>query len=337
MHAIASGKIAQWLVALAMTSSVLNPPTDSLAPKALVGGSPAGQEDNFPHERKGGRLTPDMKTPLPVLIKRLEGRWKEVENGKDNWIGYTNDMYSIAARGDAAITPLIDFARSTTSDHARYGAILCLHLIGIERRIIGQHTEDFRNPRARQALLSLLSERSLQEPILRLLVRHPWPSDIPDLFKHLASDTPQAWAFVKALQRYGIRERPVHQEIPVATHALACPCKNNCDKKYATVVAALSKSLKSTLVVEPKLLQAEPLENQQASGKVLVPSISGGDVGSVLESLTGCTYASLGSQIEYYIEGKLIHLCSPATARKRWLDWYAIHRNDIKADIRRGP
>lgn len=51
-----------------------------------------------------------------------------------------------------------------------------------------------------------LIERS-QERVLVLLIRDPWPSDLPDLFTYLASDTPHAWASAKALDRYGIRGR----------------------------------------------------------------------------------------------------------------------------------
>jgi hypothetical protein len=54
----------------------------------------------------------DTNTPLPQLIKRLDSNWREIETGKGYWIGYTDDMYSIAAHGDEAIDPLLNFIKS---------------------------------------------------------------------------------------------------------------------------------------------------------------------------------------------------------------------------------
>ena len=50
----------------------------------------------------------DTSTSRPELIKRLEKPWKFVETFKAYWIGYTDDMYSIAAYKDNAIKPLTD-------------------------------------------------------------------------------------------------------------------------------------------------------------------------------------------------------------------------------------
>jgi hypothetical protein len=90
----------------------------------------------------------DTNTPLPQLISRLESNWRLVETGKGYWIGYTDDMYSIAAHGDAAIDPLVGFIKSAQSDKARYGALLSLHLIGIQSRITAG---SMRNSKARKS------------------------------------------------------------------------------------------------------------------------------------------------------------------------------------------
>jgi hypothetical protein len=247
-------------------------------------------------------------------------------------------MYSIAAHGDDAIAPLIALARTTTSDHAKYGAVLTLHLLGIERQIAGRFKEDFRNSRARDALLSLLADRSLQQQILLLLIRHPWPSDLPQLFVHLASATPHGWAFVKALQRYGIHDRPVHQELAQPVRTLECGCTFSYDQYYPTVVAALSKSLRGKLVVEPRLFEGEvAAQNWRTSRKVVGQGILGGGVGSVLGHFTEGGYTSLGERFDYFVEGDVIHLCSMATARKRWLNWYEGHRESIQADGPKHP
>ena len=79
-----------------------------------------------------------------LLIQRLEEDWREVETGKAYWIGYTKDMYSIAAHGDDAIYPLLSFIKKAKSNRAKYGAILSLHLIGIDRKIAGRFYEEFK-------------------------------------------------------------------------------------------------------------------------------------------------------------------------------------------------
>jgi len=324
---------AGWLRLAVVATSVILPPATSFAQRPFLDVPPSGRENVRAAEGGGINVALDTTTPLPVLVKRLEGNWREVETGKAYWIGYTDDMYSIAAHGDDAIAPLIALARTTTSDHAKHGVVLTLHLLGIERQIAGRFRENFRNPRARAALLSLLADRSLQQQILLLLIRHPWPSDLPQLFVHLASDTPNGWAFGKALQRYGIRDRPVHQEIAQQVRMLECGCTYSYDQYYPTVVAALSKSLRGKLIVEPRLFEGEvAVENWRTSRKVVGQGILGGGVGSVLEHFTAGGYTSLGERFDYYVEGDVIHLCSMATARKRWLDWYEKHRGSIQAD-----
>lgn len=125
---------AGWLRLAVVSVSVLLPPSTSFAQKPFLDVPPAGRENVRSAEGGGMKVTLDTTTPLPVLVKRLEGNWREVETGKAYWIGYTDDMYSIAAHGDDAIAPLIALARTTTSDHAKYGAVLTLHLLGIERQ-----------------------------------------------------------------------------------------------------------------------------------------------------------------------------------------------------------
>ena len=192
--------------------------------------------------------------------------------------------------------------------------------------------EEFRNAKARQALVSMLADRAVQEQVLLLLIRNPWPSDLPDIFKHLASDTPHAWTFVKALDRYGIRGAPVHQELPPAVGRLDCYAQFEGDDKFAPVVRALKRSLRGRLVVDADLQPTRTLE-RRASGT----GILGGGVASVLEGFTGCSYSDFGERIEYYTEGDEVHICSIGTARRRWLSWYEKHHSDIVADGPRNP
>lgn len=83
----------------------------------------------------------DSTTSLINLIDRLSGDWQFIETGKMYWIGYTNDMFSIAARGDSAIGPLVKVVETSSKLKERLGAIYTLHLIGIDRSIKGRGNE----------------------------------------------------------------------------------------------------------------------------------------------------------------------------------------------------
>ncbi|MDP2922163.1 MAG: hypothetical protein Q8O30_00375 [Candidatus Omnitrophota bacterium] len=261
----------------------------------------------------------DAKTPLPELIKRLEG-WQEAFTFKAYWIGYNDDMYSIAAHGEKAIPLLLDFIEKSKSEHDRYGAILTIHLIGIESHVAGRFHEEFKNEKARQALLSFLSKEDLQIQVLQLLMRDPWPSDVPQLLKILQGQTPNAWAFVKLLQRYEIDSAPVHQKLP--KDLAEVKLRENLDWKneeelFKKLVDAIKEVAGDRFIIEQGLLE-KYLKSQESSGHF------GKDfgLGGALDSLTGCSYVWLGNKLEYYYENGEIHLCSIETARQRWLDWY---------------
>jgi len=237
------------------------------------------------------------------------------------FIGYTDDMHSVAAHGDRAIVPLLEFIDPTDSRHAKYGAVLALHLIGIERRPARYGFEKFTNQKARKALLSLLSHRDLQVRLLRLLVRDPWPSDVPRLLTILRGDTPHSWAFIKALQRYHISDPPVHQRLPKALADLPCDGEWEMGKSehgyHETLVAALVQAADRRLSVERGLLRLDLWGDMRWTA-----CLAGSRFGSVLEWLTGCGHCYLGSKLEYYLEAGRVHVCSMSTARRRWIEWH---------------
>jgi hypothetical protein len=147
----------------------------------------------------------DTNTPLPQLISRLESNWRLVETGKGYWIGYTDDMYSIAAHGDAAIDPLVGFIKSAQSDKARYGALLSLHLIGIQSRITGRFHEEFKSQKVRNIFYELLNDERLRDKVVGLLARDPWPADLPHLFEVLVNiPDDKCRPLVNALFRYNL-------------------------------------------------------------------------------------------------------------------------------------
>ena len=154
-------------------------------------------------EGGGSVVEPDLATPLPELLKRLESNWSFKETGKAYWIGYTDDMYSIAARGEEIIPQIVEFANKTESTKAKFGAILSIHLIGIECKIAGRFIEEFKEEAARQALLSFLGDNDVAIRVMYLLARDPWESDLPTLFEHLSGDNRELnHTLVNALFRY---------------------------------------------------------------------------------------------------------------------------------------
>jgi hypothetical protein len=161
----------------------------------------------------GQRVHYDTITTLNNLIKRLDKPWKFVETYKAYWIGYTDDMYSIARYQDKAIDPLINFIDTVHSLKAKKGALFTLHLIGINFRVVGRFTEDFENKNARDALLRYLNDSSLNETVVYLLMRDPWLSDLPKFIKYLSRQECDYSKVLNGLQRYNFDGKPFGQKI----------------------------------------------------------------------------------------------------------------------------
>src|SRR5450432_4123868 len=75
--------------------------------------APTGRQNILPVEGGGIRMKIDSTTPLNKLIYRLNDNWHFLETGKGYWIGYTEDMFSIASRGNESIRALTDFYMTT--------------------------------------------------------------------------------------------------------------------------------------------------------------------------------------------------------------------------------
>ena len=119
----------------------------------VIDATPSSRQNYIAVEGGGWKVKIDTTISLDSLIGRLSKNWQFIEAGKMYWIGYTEDMYSIAARGDSAIQSLINVLQSSSNSYAKYGAIYCLHLIGINSTIEGRFYEKFVSPKARTALL----------------------------------------------------------------------------------------------------------------------------------------------------------------------------------------
>jgi hypothetical protein len=176
-------------------------------------------EPKQPHEKyyraqEGGSVfvNIDTTTSLENLIKKLSGNWQLIETGKGYWIGYSDDMFSIAAHKDGAIKPLVSYFNSTNSNNAKTGVIYSLHLIGIESKIVGRFVENFKDTSARQALLNLAYHKEYTSLIISLLARDPWKSDLPTLTKLLESNSINL-ELINALFRYTKDDFPFRQTI----------------------------------------------------------------------------------------------------------------------------
>ena len=277
----------------------------------------------------------DTITPLDSLIGRLSKNWQFIETGKMYWIGYTEDMYSIAARGDNAIQPLINVLQNSSSDYAKYGAVYCLHLIGINRTIAGRFYENFANPKARMALLQFLKDTLLQENIMRLLIRDPWQSDISTIIETMKACKQDCWSLVNGLIRYKINNLPIHQTIPDNIKDISV------NLKY-TNPSVLEANFDFDGQIKEALDSFRHLRNKKiAIEDTLFKSKVIGDFGSKYESpvtvqeffslLDFDNYTSLGSRVQYYVTEDKLFICSPETARRRLIEWWTKLTDEEKA------
>ena len=288
--------------------------------------APSGRQNYLAVEGVGWKMKIDTTTSLDSLIGRLSKNWQFIETGKMYWIGYTEDMYSIAARGDNAIQPLINVLQNSSSDYAKYGAVYCLHLIGIDRKIAGRFYEQFVNPKARTVLLQFLKDTSLQEDIMRLLIRDPWTTDIPYIIETMKSCKTDCWSLVNGLTRYKINNLPIHQRIPENIKDISV------NLKY-TNPSVLEANFDFDGQIKEALDSFRHLKNKKiVIEDTLFKSKLIGDFGSKYESpvsvqeffslLDFDNYTSLGSRVQYYVSGDKLFICSPETARQRLIEWW---------------
>jgi hypothetical protein len=246
--------------------------------------------------------------------------------GQFEWVFHTEDMYSIAARGDNAIEPLINVLQNSSNDYAKYGVVYCLHLIGINRTIAGRFYEKFVNPKARIALLQFLKDTSLQEDIMRLLIRDPWQSDISYIIETMKACKTDCWSLVNGLTRYKINNLPIHQTIPENINDISV------NLKY-TNPSVLEANFDFDGQIKEALDSFKHLRDKKiVIEDTLFKNKLVGDFGSKYEShvsvqeffrlLDFDNYTSLGSRVQYYVTGDKLYICSPETARRRLIEWW---------------
>jgi hypothetical protein len=318
------------LVIILLLSLVAN----SFAQQTHIDVAPSGRSNYLPVKGGAIRMPIDSTTSLDSLIGRLSGNWEFVETGKMYWIGYTNDMFSIAARGDGAIGPLINVVEHSINYNAKLGAIYTLHLIGINRKIIGRFVEAFVDTNARKALLHLLRYTDWQPTIMELLIRDPWKSDLPDLIGTMQQTDSDCWAVVAGLNRYKLADAPIHQKIPdnignvVLKLRYSDPMRleNNFDfdgqiKEVLDSIIALHNNL---IAVDTALLSQKLAGNFRFKlGNETFPDGSQGtSIGSFLDPFGSDMFFDMGNKFQYYLDDGKLYICTADATKKRWINWW---------------
>lgn len=289
-------------------------------------------QPNWRNREGGSELaTIDSTVALPALLQRLNSNWKLVQTGKAYWIGYTNDMYAIAAHKEAAIEPLRELATTGSSLDSRIGAVYTLHLIGIRGRVVGRNYEEFTSVPARRALHSLLADSVVGQLAMELLMRDPWASDVPVLLAALELGSPADWVILNALCRYAVPGYPLLPPLPEnvglqKVQVAEIPSRILDAAEYSAwarqVLRAIQRRNLPSITVEEGLPE-QPAYRPDDSFTFIGEARKQVRIRDFLYQITTVDYVSTGSRIHYYLREKGVVICSTATARKKVLDWWA--------------
>ena len=315
------------------------------AQRVLIDRAASGARNARAIEGGSVAVAVDKRASISKLINRLNSRWELVETGKSYWIGYTDDMYSIAAHKDAAIQPLLDFIKNAPSAKAKLGAVYSLHLIGINSRIAGRFYEDFSNPKARTALLGLLTD---QDSVMELLLRDPWQADVPRIFTALNQSKGDCWPLVNGITNYQIAGLPLHQRIPAEINGLPIkvpPLKQEgklfnfhipYQEQFLGVLLNIRKSGNPAVSIEDTLFHSRLWGNSWTEFEEENSITEGAHkltLGSFMRMVTEVDYNSLGSRVQYFVSDQQLTICSTATARNRLLVWWNQQSPEMKCQF----
>jgi hypothetical protein len=295
--------------------------------------APTGRQNILPVEGGGIKMKIDSITPLNKLIEKLNENWSFLETGKGYWIGYTEDMFSIASRGEIAIPTLMEFIKNTPSKKGKIGAIYTLHLIGIDRQIVGRFEEKFVKTEARSALLKLLPQPEFTYTVTKLLMRDPWKSDVPYLFEILQSEAGEetCWPIVNSLNRYRISELPITNHLTDSLQGLSIRLKvenENVLEPDFNFTGQIKEALKEFRNRHPnKINVEEKLFADELSKYYRTKLASSLSISNFLRSLAIAqnypfSYLDIGCKIQYYLENGRLYFCTINTARQRLINWW---------------
>lgn len=277
----------------------------------------------------------DSITPLKELILRLEKQWDFVETGKGYWIGYTDDMFSIARHQTTAVPYLKEFIDKTDSLQAKIGALYTMHLIGIRSTIISRWKENFQDSIARKAIISYTNNKELHETVLLLIMRDPWLTDIPDLMEYLSEPTNESANILSALQRYSFNGQPLGQKLPKKTfeRKIKVRHKKMGEHLYESYdmqsLIGLKQTLKNKVVIDDEILQSEEWKQFYEYSKSDSLKTIKYKTGYTLIDLTNSTfsYCRFSNRFFYKYEDGIIYIFGHKGARKIWLEWWGNNRD----------
>jgi hypothetical protein len=275
----------------------------------------------------------DSTTPLIVLVGKLEEAWDFIETGKAYWIGYTDNMYSIACYNDKAINILVDFIENTESLRGRIGALYTLHLIGIKCHIVGRFHEAFLDTLARKAIISYLNDPDLHETVVFLLMRDPWETDLPYLMEYLSKTDKDYSKLLSALQRYGFKNKPFGQNLPkeMTSREIEVKTVEQYSRQPIEDMLALKHALGDSILIDNEILSSQEWIESELSLKSGSVKSEYQRIGTLIENLSNSTfsYCTFSNRFFYVYQDNIIHIYGPTRAREIWLDWWS-NLNDDK-------
>jgi len=115
--------------------------------------------------RKNVEIAPsiDLARVNCDVCKLITNNVLDDEENPSDRLAYNKTIRLISSYGDAAIEPLMRFIDTTKNFKAKYAACLTIHFIGINQTVISRESEEFKNEKARSALLRLLANDDMQQ------------------------------------------------------------------------------------------------------------------------------------------------------------------------------
>jgi hypothetical protein len=273
----------------------------------------------------GGRVVSvDTITPLYELIKKLEKPWDFNETFKAYWIGYTDDMYSIARYKDKAIEKLTDFIDTSHNPHARVGALYTLHLIGINFRVVGRFSEDFESQNARNALLKYLDDDALNETVVVLIKRDPWLSDIPKIMQYLSGENHDYSKILVALQRYEFDGKPLEQKVTdsIFKKEVFVNDANFTGLHSTKTLISFQRALAPYFIIDKEITETAEWQkavNSPTSEGTMTNKLS---FNFIIESSKIFSYCDYEPAYDYVFTDHTIEVIGQEKARQIWLEWW---------------
>lgn len=271
----------------------------------------------------------DESVSLPNALENLAANPDGDETGKGYLIGYSSQMLSVGARGEAAIPFLLDFIKQATDPKVRHAGLLALHLVGIECVVSGRFSEDFKNRKAREAMWELMKIENLTDSVTGLLKRDPWPADVPAIMDALATVKDDCPRTLNALLRYPLAKRPVDLGGGSGMGVRFTIPKQYTDRDFVRLAIDGIKA-NSSIRVEVEDGVLEQISDSGLMGNP-APTKWEGTLDKLLSEIKDLSptfdYVQSGRTVYYQIDtsdekGPVLHFLTAASAKKRWLEWW---------------